>query len=258
MTFLTITFSNELILGPTHNGGNKLDLLLCNCPEIIANVDSSTPEQSKFPTDHYIVEFQVKLNFKRARNVKRKVYNYKLASFEGLRNCLANVQFENASSDDINEYWLKLKDLFLTAVYRFIPVKSIKDINSPPWIDGEVRHLVRKRYTALKKYRQNRSVIRKQKLSSLSQGVKSLIRRKHREYLKRIESSLNQNPNIFWSYHKAILHYKEQHSAAVTYKRVTAINPAEKAELFNFYFTSVFVPSQSTFDFHSSLESFNS
>ena len=76
--------------------------------------------------------------------------------------------------------------------------------------------------------------------------------------MKRIESLFNQNPNIFWSYHKAILHYKEQHSAAVTYKSVTAINPAEKAELFNSYFTSVFVPSQSTCDFHSSLDSFNS
>ena len=80
--------------------------LLCNCPEIIVNVDSPTPEQSKFPTDHYI-EFQIKLNFKRVRNVHRKVFNYKLANFEGLRNCLANVQFQNASWFDIDEYWLK-------------------------------------------------------------------------------------------------------------------------------------------------------
>ena len=251
-------FLQQFILGPTHNGGNKLDLLLCNCPEIIVNVDSSTPEQNKFPTNHYIVEFQIKHYFRRARNAKREVYNYKLANFEGLRNCLTNVPFENASSDNINEYWSKWKDLFLTAVYKFIPVKSIKDINSPPWIDGEVRHLVRKKYTALKKYRQNRSVIRKQKLRSLSQIIKTLIRRNHREYLKRIESSFNQNPKIFWSYHKAILHYKEQHSAAVTYKNVTAKNSAEKAELFNSYFTSVFVPSESTFDFHSSSDSFNS
>ena len=121
-------FLQQFILGPTYNEGNKLDLLLCNCPEIIVNVDSSTPEQSKFPTDHYIVEFQIKLNFKRARKVNRKVFNYKLANFEGLQNCLANVQFENASSYDIDECWLKWKDLFLKAVYNFIPVKSIKDI----------------------------------------------------------------------------------------------------------------------------------
>ena len=73
-----------------------------------------------------------------------------------------------------------------------------------------------------------------------------MIRRKHREYLKKIESSFNKNPKIFWSYHKAILHQKEQYNAVVSYKDVTAKTPAEKAELFNSYFSSVFVPSEST------------
>ncbi|CAB4020455.1 Hypothetical predicted protein [Paramuricea clavata] len=136
-------FLRQFILGPTHNCGNKLDLLLSNCPEIITNVEKSTPEQCKFPTDHYIVEFQIKLKFKRARNVKRRIYNYKMANFEGLRSCLSNVPFENAFSDDIVQHWSDWKDLFLTAVNKFVPVKTIKDINSPQWIDGEVRQLVR-------------------------------------------------------------------------------------------------------------------
>ena len=155
----------------------------------------------------------------------------------------------------IDECWLKWRDLLLKAVYNFIPVKSIKDINSPPWIDGEVRHLACRSeiYTTLKKYCQNRFVIRIQKLRSLSQCIKTLIRRKHREYLKRIESSFDRNPKIFWSYHKAVLHYKEKHSAAVTYKSITAKNPADKAELFNSYFTSVFA--QSAFDIDTSLDS---
>ncbi|CAB4007842.1 Hypothetical predicted protein [Paramuricea clavata] len=250
-------FLQQFILGPTHNCGNKLDLLLSNCPEIITNVETSTPEQCKFPTDHYIVEFQIKLKFKRARNVKRRIYNYKMANFEGLRSCLSNVPFENAFSDDIVQYWSNWKDLFLTAVNKFVPVKTIKDINSPQWIDGEVRQLVRKKYAALKKFRQNRSIIRKQKLRCISQNIKSLIRKKHREYLERVESSFNKNPKFFWSYHKAILHHKEQHNAVVTYKDITAKTPAEKAELFNSYFSSVFVPSKSTTDTDNNLDSFD-
>ena len=164
-------FLQQFILGPTHNCGNKLDLLLSNCPEIITNVETSTPEQCKFPTDRYIVEFQIKLKFKRARNVKRRIYNYKMANFEGLRSCLSNVPFENAFSDDIVQYWSDWKDLFLTAVNKFVPVKTIKDINSPQWIDGEVRQLVRKKYAALKKFRQNRSIIGKQKLRCISQNI---------------------------------------------------------------------------------------
>ncbi len=244
-------FLQQFIPGPTHNCGNKLDLLLCNCPEIFTNVETSNPNQCQFPTDHYIIEFHIKLKFKRAGNVKVEFtsYNYKLANFDGLRSWLSNVPFGNAISDDIVEYWSQWKNLFLTAVNKFVPVKTIKDTidgDAKYGIDGDVRQLVRKKYDALKKFRQNRSDIRKQKLRSLSQNVKSLIRRKHREYLKRIKSSFNKNRKIFWSYYKAILHQKEQDNAVVSYKDVTAKTPAEKAELFNSDFSSVFVPSEST------------
>lgn len=33
-------FLHQFIEGPTHEAGNKLDLLLCNCPEVINNVKS--------------------------------------------------------------------------------------------------------------------------------------------------------------------------------------------------------------------------
>ena len=38
-------FLQQYISGSTHKDGNKLDLLLCNCPEIIKNVSSLPPDQ---------------------------------------------------------------------------------------------------------------------------------------------------------------------------------------------------------------------
>ena len=55
-------FFQQFILGPTHIAGNKLDLLLCNSPEIIGDVCTSRAEC--FPTDHYIVEIDFQLKFK--------------------------------------------------------------------------------------------------------------------------------------------------------------------------------------------------
>ena len=52
-------FLQQFITGPTHVKGNTLDLLLCNCPEIIKNVMTCSPKQSNFPSDQYIVEFQI-------------------------------------------------------------------------------------------------------------------------------------------------------------------------------------------------------
>ncbi len=90
--------------------------------------------------------------------------------------------------------WLQWKTIFQQ--------EQIKDTNSPPWIDNEVRHFIRKKYLALKKYRQNKSETRKRRLRELSRVVKSLVKRKHKEYLNKIEKSFSTNPNVFWTYHK--------------------------------------------------------
>ena len=67
----------------------------------------------------------------------------------------------------------------MTAVSEHVPTKFIKDINTPPWIDQEVRHLIRKKYSALKRYRKNKSDALKKKLRDISQAVKCQIKRKY-------------------------------------------------------------------------------
>ena len=66
-------------------------------------------------------------------------------------------------------------------------------VGQAPWIDKDVRHLIHKKYTILKKYRQNKSEERKRKLRVISQNIKTLMKNKHREYLDKIESSFKSN-----------------------------------------------------------------
>ena len=55
----------QFVTGPTHISGSKLDPLLCNGPEIITDVLTSTPEQCGFSTDHFILVFTILLKSKR-------------------------------------------------------------------------------------------------------------------------------------------------------------------------------------------------
>ena len=235
-------FLQQHVVGPTYIGGNKLDLVLCNCPEIIKNVSASSPDHSTFPTDHYIIEFELQLKFSRAKPVRRKTYDFKRANFDELREYLSYVPFDITLSADIDKSWTLWKDLCLSAVHKFIRIKIIGDTNSPPWIDAEVRHFFRKKYAALKKFGANKSENRKRKLRTLSQTVKYLVRRKHREYLAKIEDSFNDNPKLFWSYHKAVLRNRSSQSTVITYGDTTAKTPTKKAELFNLYFSHIFQP----------------
>ncbi|CAB4026882.1 Hypothetical predicted protein, partial [Paramuricea clavata] len=86
----------------------------------------------------------------------------------------------------------------------------------------------------------NRSATRKRKLRSLTQQTKRLIRRKHQEYLAKIESSFSVNPKLFWSYHKAILRHRANLHHEITFDGVTSKSAKDKATLFNAYLSSVF------------------
>ena len=62
-----------------------------------------------------------------------------------------------------------------------MPKKTVSDKNTPPWIDREVKYLIKKKYTALRRYRLNQTQRRKENLLRLTQEVKDMIKRKHEE-----------------------------------------------------------------------------
>ena len=55
---------------------------------------------------------------------------------------------------------------------------------------------------------------------------------------------MKENPKLFWNYHKAILHNRLGSNTEITFDRKTAKTAAEKAELFNDCFCSVFTSSR--------------
>ena len=70
------------------------------------------------------------------------------------------------------------------------------------------------------------------------------MKRKHRDYVLKIQDSFRDNPRLFWSYHKAVFHHRSTQTPAISYKGKLAKTPSDKAELFNSYFSSVFQPSK--------------
>jgi endonuclease/exonuclease/phosphatase family metal-dependent hydrolase len=102
-------FLQQFIREPTYIAGNKLDLLLSNSPEIIDNISTFTPVEIKFPSDHYLVNFSLRLKFKRAMSVKRKSYNYMRANFEYLRCRLQRLSPEMFETNDVDIYWCQWK-----------------------------------------------------------------------------------------------------------------------------------------------------
>ena len=126
-------FLRQFIKGPTRIVGNRLDLLLCNFSEVIDHVSTTSPSQNDFLSDHYLVDFFIRLKFKRLRRMQRKTYDYERADLNGLQNRLQLLPFDMTHSDDVELCWSQWKDLFLATVDECVPMKVIRDTNSPPW-----------------------------------------------------------------------------------------------------------------------------
>lgn len=52
-------FLHQFIDAPTHTARNKLDLVFCNYPDVINDVNIRSPEECDFPTDHDIIHFNI-------------------------------------------------------------------------------------------------------------------------------------------------------------------------------------------------------
>lgn len=105
------------------------DLISYNCPEIIKNVTKLPTKLSSFPTDHYIIKFQSQQAFSRAKAVKRIVFVYLRGNFDGLRSFFSRML-------------VTMERMVFKGCPKMYSRKTVKDINSPPWIDGEVRHFI--------------------------------------------------------------------------------------------------------------------
>ena len=81
----------------------------------------------------------------------------------------------------------------------------------------------------------------------MTQETKDLIKQKRHQYIEKVQDSLAKSPKLFWSYHKHILRNRNS-PPANTYNNSTATTPHKKAELFNAFFASVFLPKSSSKD----------
>ena len=141
----------HLVTSATHRSGNTLDFILTNHPECFTNI---YVESDIFPSDHNVVNFSFFAEVKKINKIPRTIYNYRKADWNGLRRSIGEsdlFQIIQDSGNDINSACSRWTNQFLKLINKFVPCCKVRNINSPPWIDGEVVHLSNKKDTAHRK-----------------------------------------------------------------------------------------------------------
>ena len=120
-----------------------------------------------------------------------------------------------------------------------IPRSKIRDTNSPPWIDGEVIYLCRKKESSRRKEIISNKQQHWDRYKDFRRQLSDLVRRKHSDYLAAITSSLTDNPKRFWPFYRA-KSKSPRIPSTISFHNQHASTAATKANMFNSFFQSTF------------------
>jgi adenylate kinase family enzyme len=187
----------QLVNFPTRNN-NTLDLLLTNIPQKICNVHGF---DDILKSDHKVISFDINLKVEKKARIKRRVYNFKKADWQGLKELLSKVPWEaGLLTNDVDTSLSNWCDMFLAAVDNSIPKCTSRNVNRHPWIDKELLTLIKKKNTLRKKAFKTGSQNDLDKFKDLRRDTKRMIAQKKKDHSYKMKVALGENPKRFWSY----------------------------------------------------------
>ena len=243
-------FNFEQLIGvPTHKAGKTLDLLLCNQPSIISDIEV-LPFGTVCNSDHCSISFKVKLKCKRLKAPKRKIYNMKKADFKSINYELCQVPWNNLLTDqDINVSLSKFESTFFSICDRYIPMVTVKSSFQPPWFDSELHSICKKKEKLLNKKKKTQDPQIKfqidEEIKKTRKKFKKLSTQKKRDnVLNDDDPALIKKK--FWSFFKSTSN-SCRIPETVHYGNRFRSKDSDVANLFNKYFSDQF-SSPSTYD----------
>ena len=149
--------------------------------------------------DHDIVYVEYDIKAKRIQQAPRKIFLYKRADMDGLRDHLARFRDTFLSSDhshmSINDMWVSFKSEVIAAIERFIPTKMTKTKYSLPWINNSIRSLIRKREKLYFRARKSSSPDAKNHYKRFRAHVEKIIRDAYWKHISNIFSFETESPD---------------------------------------------------------------
>lgn len=145
---------NQLITIPTHinNEGKPdhiLDLIFTNCPEKISNTNVYSPVLN---CDHCFVNCEVRLSIPVTKGIKRNIWDFKNADFDGLNQALVCIPWIEILNNyrDVHDKVTAFTQLLFDTAKLYIPHNCvIVKPRDKPWINSKMKLLIRKRDRAL-------------------------------------------------------------------------------------------------------------
>ncbi|XP_053383306.1 uncharacterized protein LOC128549774 [Mercenaria mercenaria] len=193
----------------TEHSYNILDLFFPNNSSLI-----NTTEVIPGISDHEAVYVEASLRPHKTPPLKRKVFTYNKANYEGFREelCELHEDLSNIPNASVDVLWTKFKKKLTSLMNKYIPTKILKEgFKRKPWIDRKVRASKAKLYTRMKKTGQDEDINRyrqcKRQCKSTTQKLERVTYQNYVNNLIEVDDPDETKPSKqkkFWNYLKSL------------------------------------------------------
>ena len=237
LDFSNLSGCEQLISEPTHQSGNRLDLVLTDVSGIVACGVGSPIGSS----DHSLIKINVELD-QVVPDVRftRKVYLKSRADWNGIRTDLTELNWSGIyRSQNVIEC---LNNHLDTIMERRIPSKILKfRLKDKPWFNADCKFAYHQKQEAYHLWRRNRSDFLWQNFVELRSRAQEVYENAERTYNEGVRESLlsSSDDHKWWSTLKSSLFGVDSSMPPLVRSDGTAVYcPKEKAELLADVFNS--------------------
>jgi hypothetical protein len=228
---------DQLVNFSTHRGGNKLDLVLTNCPQRILSVS----EEGKLGnSDHSTILVTAEIAPARGGESERR-RNWKKGDYEAIRKRLREIEWEETlGSGSTEENWNKFKNIVENCVNDHVPYYKAFNNSRPRWMSKEITSLIRRKRAAWKSYKLYPSAENAEKYNSLEKEVKNKVRKSKRKMERELTREDDSRGKNFTRYIKSKMKTRTGIGPLKNNEGQLVSDNKEMACILNNFFSSVF------------------
>ena len=226
----------------TENSETCLKLIMTNHKAIIQNTQILAPFQS----DHCTVTAEISFKTYRAKAFKKTIWKFEEANIPAMEQHLnaTDWTFIN-NSDNMNQITNTFEEILIKSAEEHIPkVTFTVRPNDKPWMTSVIRKHMRSRDRLYHKAIISKSPAHWQAYKNKRNEVVDLVRSAKSEYMKKLQSSLNDpklKPKTWYKIANDITKLKNKNNPPppLIKDNQININPIDKAQVLNKYFADI-------------------
>ena len=215
---------------------NLLDLVLSGEEEMVCDLDYLPPLGE---SEHVFIQFKVKCTQSNAlpETKKRNVFKTDYATvIEKLSHYDWDALLNSNFTDDYATFFGILEQL----LEDYTPLRPPRKAKKNLYMTREASRFKNKKNKLWRKFKSTNSAFDKTNYNRCKNSFRSLTRRLRREFEINLSAMCKKKPKMFWNYAKSRLKTRDSISSLKRKDKSIATSPADKAEVLNEFFASIF------------------